>query len=177
MDRLRRYETQKLKYYFAVVTCSSLSCSAHLYSQCDGLEFEQTSNLLDLRFIPDDLHFDLHHLRLVFVSSLSTTNPQLHRDSANEVPSNYSPSEFYTSALKHTQVKCSWDAEDPNRQEFFRRKISNLNPDDRDIEVFFCLFFGGSWRPFFEDIFLQIFLISVFSINFSASSGVFGSCR
>jgi hypothetical protein len=63
MDRLRQYENQKLKYYFAVVECSSKECAAHLYAQCDGIEFEQTSNNLDLRFIPDDVEFKEEHLR------------------------------------------------------------------------------------------------------------------
>ncbi|KMS94167.1 hypothetical protein BVRB_024130 [Beta vulgaris subsp. vulgaris] len=58
------------------------------------------------------------------------------RDSAHEVPSNYTPTEFYTSSLKHTNMKCTWDAEDPNRKDFFQRRISNLKPDDRDIEVY-----------------------------------------
>lgn len=63
MERLRQYERQKLRYYFAVVECDAVACASRLYAECDGLEFEQTSNLLDMRFVPDDVVFQDEHIR------------------------------------------------------------------------------------------------------------------
>jgi hypothetical protein len=42
--RLRMYERSKLRYYYAIVECDSIATAAHLYNQCDGLEFELTAN-------------------------------------------------------------------------------------------------------------------------------------
>ena len=48
--------------------CDSCATAGFLYKACDGMEFERSSNTLDLRFVPDDMEF--------------TNDP---RDSAEEV--------------------------------------------------------------------------------------------
>lgn len=37
--------------------CDSSTTADYLYKNCDGVEFERTSNKLDLRFIPDSIEF------------------------------------------------------------------------------------------------------------------------
>lgn len=40
-----------------MVDCDSIATADYLYKNCDGVEFERTSNKLDLRFIPDSMEF------------------------------------------------------------------------------------------------------------------------
>lgn len=40
-----------------MVECDSSATADYLYKTCDGVEFERTSNKLDLRFIPDSMEF------------------------------------------------------------------------------------------------------------------------
>lgn len=56
--KLRRYEQQRLKYYFAVVEFDSAATANHIYEECDGVEFEHSAVVFDLRFIPDDVVID-----------------------------------------------------------------------------------------------------------------------
>lgn len=52
---LRRYELQRLRYYFAVAELSSASGAEAVYEQLDGVEVESSSMTFDLRFVPDDI--------------------------------------------------------------------------------------------------------------------------
>lgn len=45
------------RYYYAVVECDSSATADYLYQNFNGVEFERTSNKLDLRFIPDSMEF------------------------------------------------------------------------------------------------------------------------
>lgn len=52
---LRKYEIQKMKYYYAVIYCDSIKTAVALYNEIDGLEFELSNLKMDLRFIPDSI--------------------------------------------------------------------------------------------------------------------------
>ncbi|OLY84321.1 Pre-rRNA-processing protein esf1 [Smittium mucronatum] len=105
---LRKYELDKLKYYYAVATCDSASTAGSVYENIDSTEFESSANLFDLRFVPDDVSFE--------------DNEPV--DVATRVPENYKPIEFVTTALQHSQVKLTWDTEDPKRLELKKRATS-----------------------------------------------------
>lgn len=106
MDALRNYELDKLKYYFAVAECDSPETAFHLYNELDGVEYERSANVMDLRFIPDHHVFKREHIR----------------DTASRVPSNYTAPQFTTNALQLSNVKCTWDQEDPRRAKLLRHQ-------------------------------------------------------
>lgn len=47
--RLRMYERSKLRWYYAIVECDSVTTARHIYQECDGMEFERSACKFDLR--------------------------------------------------------------------------------------------------------------------------------
>jgi hypothetical protein len=56
-DQLRKYEIQKMKYYYAVIHCNTKATAEKLYNEYNNFEFELTNIRLNLAFIPDSLTF------------------------------------------------------------------------------------------------------------------------
>jgi hypothetical protein len=46
-----------LRYYYAIAECDSKKTAAHIYDDCDGMEFEDSVNTLDIRYVPDSQKF------------------------------------------------------------------------------------------------------------------------
>ncbi|KAF2103120.1 hypothetical protein NA57DRAFT_72103 [Rhizodiscina lignyota] len=102
---LRRYQLDRLRYYYAVVTCSSPSVGKALYDAMDGREYLSSANFFDLRFVPDDVSFE-------------EDKP---RDECEKVPEGYRPAEFVTDALQHSKVRLTWDEDDHERKDIQKR--------------------------------------------------------
>ncbi|KPI34544.1 Pre-rRNA-processing protein esf1 [Cyphellophora attinorum] len=113
---LRRYQLDRLRYFYAVLTFSSPTAAKAIYDAVDGTEYLSTANFFDLRFIPDDTDF-------------SEDTP---RDECEGVSTTYKPTEFITDALQHSKVKLTWDAEDTNRKEAAARAFRTHDIKDLD---------------------------------------------
>ncbi|KAG5518733.1 hypothetical protein PMAC_002702 [Pneumocystis sp. 'macacae'] len=63
MSQLRKYQLERLRYYYAIVLCDSINTAKCIYEQCDGREYEASANFFDLRFVPDEESFDSMEFR------------------------------------------------------------------------------------------------------------------
>ena len=120
--KLRRYQLERLRYYYAVLSCSSISAAEAIYNAVDGTEYLTTANFFDLRYIPDETNF------------LDDTP----RDECERIPDGYRPNEFVTDALQHSKVRLTWDADDGTRKEVQKRAFagSRADIDENDLKAY-----------------------------------------
>ncbi|KAK9828879.1 hypothetical protein WJX72_002532 [[Myrmecia] bisecta] len=118
--KLQLYERSKLRYYYAVVECNTVAAAAHLYSECDGMEFERSACKLDLRFVPEEQSFEGRAVR----------------DTAAQLPDGYEAPVFMTAALQHTNVKLTWDAEDETRKKALTRRLTEDQIREEDFKAY-----------------------------------------
>eukprot|EP00977_Amphora_coffeiformis_P006075 scaffold1314_cov158-Amphora_coffeaeformis.AAC.7 len=118
-EKLREYEASRLKYFFAIVEMASPSHADTVYKEVDGMEFEHSSAALDVRSIPSEE-----------IPNITKDRPM--RDEAASIPSNYEPPEFVVSALQQTNVQCTWEVGDRDRERTLT-KYATSGQDWRDI--------------------------------------------
>ena len=120
--KLRRYQLERLRFYYAVLECSSSAVAKAIYDAVDGTEYLTTANFFDLRFVPDETDF-------------SDDTP---RDECDTIPEGYKPSEFVTGALQHSNVKLTWDADDAVRKEAQAKafKGGRKEIDENDLKAY-----------------------------------------
>jgi len=119
-SKLRKYQLQRLQYYYAVIDCDSVATASEIYSAVDGTEYESTANFFDLRFIPDEVDF-------------SKDKP---RDECTKLPLNYQPSTFTTDALQHSKVKLTWDETPKERAKVAQKAFNRHDMEDEDIKAY-----------------------------------------
>ncbi|KAH8835236.1 pre-rRNA-processing protein ESF1 [Flagelloscypha sp. PMI_526] len=115
-NALRKYQLERLRYYYAIVTCSSVETAAHCYAELEGTEFERSANVFDLSFVPDDVSFE--------------DEP---REKATTDSDGYKALEFSTEALRHSKVKLTWDEDDVDRALVTKRAMTKKDIEDNDF--------------------------------------------
>ncbi|KAJ5138994.1 uncharacterized protein N7515_003842 [Penicillium bovifimosum] len=120
--QLRRYQLERLRYYYAIVEFSSKDVAKHVYDLVDGAEYLFSANFFDLRFVPDETDF----------------SDDKARDECSRIPDGYKPTEFVTDALQHSKVKLTWDADDKSRKEAQARAFrgSRQDIDENDLKAY-----------------------------------------
>lgn len=118
--KLRQYQLERLRYYYAVIACSDKGTAKTLYDAMDGREYLSTANFFDLRFVPDETSFD----------------DDVPHDECDNLPAGYKPNEFRTEALTHSKVRLTWDDDDATRKEVQKRAFSRAEMDGNDLQAY-----------------------------------------
>ena len=135
--KVRQYELAKLRYYYAIIECDSAATAAVIYDACDGMEFEKSQNVLDLRFVPDGVEFDAEP-----------------RDTATEPPPHYDfdPNKLEQATLAHSKLKVSWDEEEQERRVVLtKRDFKPSELENLDYEAYLASDTEGSDESEDED--------------------------
>ncbi|KAF8078679.1 hypothetical protein FPV67DRAFT_1466062, partial [Lyophyllum atratum] len=119
-DALRNYQLERLRYYYAIITCDTVDAASHIYRELEGTELERSANVFDLSYVADDMTFDS-----VFRDEAT--------DDSNTV---YKGVDFVTAALRHSKVKLTWDDDDPERNQITRRTLSKKEIEDADFRAY-----------------------------------------
>ncbi|KAJ6621688.1 hypothetical protein B0H10DRAFT_969749 [Mycena sp. CBHHK59/15] len=119
-DALRKYQLERLRYYYAIITCDRLEAAVHIYSELEGTELERSANIFDLSFVPTEMTFD-----------------QECRDEATEAArTGHKGVDFVTDALRHSKVKLTWDEDDPERNQVTRRTLTKKEIEEADFRAY-----------------------------------------
>ncbi|CAO3622636.1 unnamed protein product [Mucor hiemalis] len=118
-EALRKYQLDRLKYYYAVIECNDSQTAKVIYRTCDNTEYESSANFFDLRYIPEDMTFD--------------DQP---KDIATEAPEGYTPTKYKTDALQRTKVSLTWDEDDVDRFQVTRREFTQDDIKALDFDAY-----------------------------------------
>lgn len=116
IERVRKYQVNRLKYYYAVAEFSSEEAANSVYTQCDGSEYELSATRFDLRFIPDEMEFNEDPPKEV-----CDTMPNIEK---------YKPKFFSTTALSLGKVDLTWDETDPQRLAAMQKAFDDDNDEN-----------------------------------------------
>eukprot|EP01064_Diplonema_japonicum_P001080 TRINITY_DN10693_c0_g2_i1.p1 TRINITY_DN10693_c0_g2~~TRINITY_DN10693_c0_g2_i1.p1 ORF type:complete len:732 (+),score=285.83 TRINITY_DN10693_c0_g2_i1:41-2236(+) len=122
-NRYRRYEIQRLKYFYAIVEFDGPETAAHVYRECDGTEIERSGTVFDLSFVPDEMDFE--------------DEP---KDSCSQLVRGFKANtHFVTNALQNSRFAISWDQTDLKRKQAINALFTEDNDDDLDAYLAPCV--------------------------------------
>jgi len=111
--KLRKYEKDRLKYYYAIIDCDNKETAEYIYNESDGTEFELSGMKLDLRFVPEDQEF-----------------PYEAKEGCDYLPAMNKVNNFMNRAINHTNVELTWENPNLNRFDYLYNK--NMKEEDWD---------------------------------------------
>ena len=54
----RVFDRRCNRYYYAILECDTSNTASHIFNELDGTELEQSANVFDMSFVPDEMPFD-----------------------------------------------------------------------------------------------------------------------
>ncbi|KAI0361520.1 hypothetical protein OH77DRAFT_1444095 [Trametes cingulata] len=119
-EALRKYQLERLRYYYAIAECDTVEAASHIFNELEGTELERSANVFDLSFVPDDMTFD----------------DDFRDEATDDLSAPYKPVEFVTDALRHSKVKLTWDEDEPERAQITRRVLSKKEIEENDFRAY-----------------------------------------
>ncbi|GET93758.1 hypothetical protein, conserved [Leishmania tarentolae] len=111
--KYRRYEMDRMKYYYAVATFDSADTAAMVYNELDGMDIEASGVVLDLRYVDDQEKFE---------------NPV---SRADRIPANFKPlASFKMRAVSQSKFRISWDQDDVFRHQSLQDSFTGTTEED-----------------------------------------------
>ncbi|KAI0639490.1 hypothetical protein C8Q77DRAFT_1069503 [Trametes polyzona] len=119
-EALRKYQLERLRYYYAIAECDTVEAASHIFNELEGTELERSANVFDLSFVPDDMTF----------------GDDFRDEATDDLSAPYKPVEFVTDALRHSKVKLTWDEDEPERAQITRRVLSKKEIEENDFRAY-----------------------------------------
>ncbi|GAW82804.1 small subunit rRNA processing factor [Plasmodium gonderi] len=118
-EKIRLYQIQRSRYYFAVVECYNKEIVEFLYEELNDMDADFCINYLDLRIINDNCSLDEYKIK----------------EFCDKIPENYQFHYTVSTALKHTHVKPTWD-ENPKRKKLLSTRFSEEKLRELDLKEY-----------------------------------------
>lgn len=123
-NAVRRYELDRLRYYYALAEVGSPETASAVYSQLDNFEFERSSCTIDARIVTAEDYAAIFAEHGELMNKPERDGGYL-RDTCLTEPTVYHcKNDFETKALQKTRPELNWDVTDPDRLKVTMRRYS-----------------------------------------------------
>ncbi|EDL46818.1 hypothetical protein, conserved [Plasmodium vivax] len=118
-EKIRLYQIQRSRYYFAVVECYNKEIVEFLYEELNDMDADFCINYLDLRIIDDSCSLDDYKVK----------------EACTKIPENYQFHYSVSTPLKHTHAKPTWD-ENPKRKKLLSTRFTEEKLRELDLKEY-----------------------------------------
>ncbi|SPJ11283.1 small subunit rRNA processing factor, putative [Plasmodium sp. DRC-Itaito] len=118
-EKIRLYQIQRSRYYFALVECYNKEIVEFLYEELNDMDADFCINYLDLRIIDDNCSLDDYKIK----------------ESCDKIPENYEFHYSVSTALKHTHAQSTWE-ENPKRKKLLSTKFNEEQLRELDLKEY-----------------------------------------